>query len=52
MYFVDTGLLITMMLEANIADRNELYQSLLSGDLSMNQGMIFENMVSQALTAS
>lgn len=52
MYFVDTGLLITMMLEANIADRDELYQSLLSGDLSMNQGMIFENMVSQALIAS
>ncbi|MBR2255078.1 MAG: DUF4143 domain-containing protein, partial [Candidatus Methanomethylophilaceae archaeon] len=52
MYFVDTGLLMTMMLESNISDRDTLYRSILGGNLSMNKGMLFENMVAQALVAS
>ena len=52
LYLVDTGLLLTMMLESNMADRNDLYRALLSGDLSMNQGMLFENAVAQTFVAS
>ena len=52
LYLVDTGLLLTMMLENNIADRNGLYRAILRGKLSMNQGMLFENMVAQILVAT
>ena len=52
MYFVDTGLLITMMFEKNISNLGDLYASLLSGNLSVNRGMIFENMVAQTFVAS
>ena len=52
MYFVDTGLLLTMALQSNIVGRDELYGKLLSGRMSMNKGMFFENMVAQSLVAS
>ena len=52
MYFVDTGLLLTMMLEANIANRDEIFGAIIKGELSMNRGMLFENMVAQTLVAS
>jgi len=52
MYFVDTGLLMTMAMQSNIVGRDELYGKLLSGRMSMNKGMFFENMVAQTLVAS
>ena len=52
LYMVDTGLLLTMMLENNIADRKRLYRAILDGKLSMNRGMLFENMVAQMLVSS
>lgn len=52
LYLVDTGLLLTMMLENNIGDRDMLYQSILRGNLSMNQGMLFENMAAQILVST
>ncbi len=52
MYMLDTGLLMTLALEKNIADREELYDAILNNKLSLNKGMFFENMVAQELTMS
>jgi len=49
LYLADTGLLLTLALRSNTADRTNLYNGLLNGDLSMNEGMIMENMVAQEL---
>lgn len=51
-YMGDTGLLISLAFsEKNLADE-ELYEKLLSGNLTFNEGMITENIVSQMLVAS
>ena len=49
-YLLDTGLLMTLALEKNIANRDKLYESLISNKMSLNKGMFFENMVAQELT--
>lgn len=51
LYMLDTGLLVTSMFRSNIANRDELYRSILDNKLDMNRGMILENIVSQELTA-
>lgn len=51
LYMLDTGLLITSMFRSNIANRDELYRSILDNRLDMNKGMILENVVSQELAA-
>jgi predicted AAA+ superfamily ATPase len=52
LYFFDTGLLMTMMMEKNMATHEDLYRGILSGNLSMNQGMLFENMVAQMFVST
>jgi uncharacterized protein len=48
-YMADTGLLVTSSFSNNLSTPNEVYNALLFGKLSINEGMFFENMVSQEL---
>ncbi len=51
-YLCDTGLLVSHAFsEREIAD-GELYRRILHDDLSINEGMLFENAVAQCLTAN
>ena len=49
MYMGDTGLLISLILNVEKENANTLYKAIISGDLSINEGIIFENMVAQML---
>jgi hypothetical protein len=49
MYLCDTGLLISQILKDDAKTGEAVYQGLISGKLSINKGMIFENAVCQAL---
>lgn len=51
MYMGDTGLLISLAFDENGIVSGEIYKKLLFGKLEVNEGMIFENVVSQMLTA-
>ena len=51
-YMGDTGLLISHAFDENGLVSEEIYKKLLFGKLEVNEGMIFENIVSQMLTAS
>ena len=50
-YLMDTGLMISLAFGNDKRMMNEVYDSLLMGKLSINEGMFFENMVSQELTS-
>ena len=52
LYFGDTGLLISHAFDENGLVTQEIYKKLLLGKLEVNEGMIFENIVAQMLTAS
>ena len=52
LYMGDTGLLISHAFDENGLVEEEIYKKLLLGKLEVNEGMIFENMVAQMLTAS
>ncbi len=47
----DTGLLISHAFSESELNNNELYKQILNGKLSINEGMIYENAVSQCLTS-
>ena len=49
-YMGDTGLLLTMAAGTNYL-RSDLYKSFMRGSLSVNQGMMTENLVAQALSS-
>lgn len=49
-YFLDTGLLISLSFQNDEKGLAETYGLLLDGKLSVNKGMMFENMVAQELT--
>ena len=51
-YMGDTGLLVTHTFNENDIVNNNLYSEILTGDLSVNNGMIFENAIAQSLTAN
>lgn len=51
-YMGDTGLLVTHTFNENDIENNNLYSEILTGDLSVNNGMIFENAIAQSLTAN
>lgn len=51
-YLCDTGLLFTQSFGTLRYDADEVYRGILGGDLSLNEGMYFENMVAQQLKAS
>ena len=49
-YMADTGLLMTLAAGENYL-RNDIYKSFMLGKLSVNKGMMTENLVAQMLTA-
>ncbi|MCL2797164.1 MAG: DUF4143 domain-containing protein [Firmicutes bacterium] len=51
-YFGDTGLLVTQTFMDNEYTENDLYKSVLLDKLGINEGMLMENMVAQALRAN
>ncbi len=51
-YMGDTGLLVTHAFNDNEVVDNDLYKEILTGDLNINNGMIFENAIAQALVAN
>ena len=51
MYLCDTGLLFTQSFNADKDKENEIYDCMIRGDISINEGMYFENMVAQELRA-
>ena len=51
-YMGDTGLLISHTFDENEIADEQLYKEILLGKLSVNQGMFYENVVSQMLVAA
>lgn len=51
MYMGDTGLLISHAFDENGIVSEEIYRKLLFGKLEVNEGMLFENVVSQILVS-
>jgi predicted AAA+ superfamily ATPase len=51
-YMADTGLLLTLFINDNDNIRNETIKSLLFSRLSINEGMLMENVVAQELKSS
>ena len=51
-YMGDTGLLISHAFDENGIVSEDIYRKLLFGKLEVNEGMIFENVVAQMLTAN
>lgn len=52
LYMADTGLLLTLMFDGDENDLRSAYLDLISGKLSINKGMFFENAVAQQLASS
>ena len=50
LYMLDTGLLVSGSFLSNTDTYSELYDRVLKGNLSMNKGMLLENIVAQELT--
>ena len=50
-YLVDTGLLVSLTFSENELMNNELYRAILNDRLSINEGMFYENVIAQMLTA-
>ena len=48
----DTGLLLSHTFDENEEAENGLYRELFLGKLSVNEGMFYENIIAQMLTAS
>ena len=51
-YMGDTGLLVSSAFNENEISDGELYREILYGKLSTNEGMLYENVVSQMLVAA
>lgn len=51
-YMGDTGLLVSHAFDENELLEDEVYKQILSDKLSMNEGMLYENMIAQMLTAN
>ncbi len=51
-YFGDTGLLVSHAFDENELLEAEVYKQILGDKLSMNEGMLYENMIAQMLTAN
>lgn len=52
LYMADTGLLVSHAFDEEMMASGKVYRKLLLGKLEFNEGMVFENMVAQMLTAS
>lgn len=51
-YMADTGLLLTLALSTGAVPGENVYRAVLRGDAGLNEGMLVENAVAQALRAS
>jgi hypothetical protein len=51
-YMGDTGLLVSHAFDENELLENEVYKQILNDELSMNEGMLYENVIAQMLTAN
>lgn len=51
-YFSDTGLLVSHAFDENELLEDEVYKQILSDKLSMNEGMLYENVIAQMLVAN
>jgi len=50
-YMADTGLLVSLAFSKPEIAKGQLYKQVINGKLSLNQGMLYENLVAQMLTA-
>ena len=50
-YMGDTGLLVSLAFSENEISSQQLYKSIMNGKIALNQGMLFENIISQMITA-
>lgn len=50
-YMGDTGLLVSLAFSENEISDSQLYKQIMDGRLSLNEGMIYENAVSQMIAA-
>lgn len=51
-YLADTGLLVSHAFDDNELLENEVYKQILGDKLSMNEGMLYENVIAQMLVAN
>jgi len=51
-YMGDTGLLVSHAFDENELLESEVYKQILAGKLSMNEGMLYENIIAQMLVAN
>ena len=51
-YLSDTGLLVSLAFSENELTSMELYRKILAGRLTLNEGMLHENLIAQAITAT
>ena len=50
-YLGDTGLLVSLTFSENELSDNRLYKQIIDGNLSVNQGMFYENAIAQMIAA-
>lgn len=50
-YMGDTGLLVSLAFSENEIASQQLYKSIMDGKLSLNEGMLYENIIAQMLVA-
>lgn len=50
-YMGDTGLLVSLAFSENEISNQQLYKQIMNGKLSLNEGMIYENVISQMIAA-
>ncbi|MGN0581519.1 MAG: DUF4143 domain-containing protein [Oscillospiraceae bacterium] len=51
-YLADTGLLVSHAFDENELLENEVYKQILNDKLSLNEGMLYENVIAQMLVAN
>lgn len=51
-YMADTGLLVSLAFSENELGSMELYRQILAGKLSLNEGMLHENLVAQTIASA
>ena len=50
-YLGDTGLLVSLAFSENEISDQQLYKAIMDGKLSLNEGMLYENMIAQMIAA-
>ena len=50
-YMADTGLLVSLAFSENEITEQQLYKQIMNGRLSLNEGMLYENIIAQMIVA-